>query len=299
MIQKALSNWNRFWFEYDNLLGLAWMRILLCASMLYMYIFRMFGMEFYSQESWIPRAMSAEALPPLLQPAFSWMFWPDSWSPVFHLALIVLLLLLLLGIGGRWIMWLAWIINSAFIQRNYSVNFGADIIANLLLFYMSFTQSCARLSVLKTKPAQADFVTSAFTRMMMVQMCAIYAYTGWEKLKGGSWWDGTALWNVMANPQMTTWDYTFLREVPFIFPLLAYATIIFEMYFPVMVTIPRTRHLWLILGLVFHAGIAVFMGLVPFATVMVSSYFLFMDKGLLERFSLKIVSKLDFLKKQI
>lgn len=284
-MKKALSSWNLFWFEHDNLLGLAAMRVLLCGSMLYMYLFRIFRMEDYSAGTWIPRELSAEALPKLLQPAFSWMFWPDTLSPVMHVILIVLLFFLLLGVGGRWLMWMAWIINAGFIQRNYSVNFGADIIANLLLFYMAFTQSCARLSIIprqNTQP-QSDFVTSAFTRMIQVQMCAIYAFTGWEKLKGGTWWDGTALWSVMANPQMTTMDFTFLRDISFIFPLLAYATVIFEVYFPVMVAWSKTRHVWLSIGVGFHLGIAFLMGLFPFATVMLSSYFLFMDKGLLER----------------
>lgn len=290
MIKKYAGKWNRFWFEYDNLLGLACMRVVLCATLLYMYIFRMFNMDHYAADSWIPREISAETMPKLLQPAFSWMFWPDSLSTAMHIILIILLLLLLLGIGGRYLMWMAWIINAAFIQRNYSVNFGADIIGNLLLFYMCFTQSCARLSLVnKAKESvRADFVTSAFSRMIQVQMCAIYAFTGWEKLKGGTWWDGTALWNVMANPQMTTMDYTFLREVPFLFPLLAYATIIFEIYFPVMVAWPKTRHFWLFFGLGFHAGIAFLMGLLPFATVMVSTYFLFMDKGLLARWYQKV-----------
>ena len=145
-----------------------------------------------------------------------------------------------MGIGGRAIMWLTWIINMGFIQRNYSVNFGADIIATLFLFYMSFTQSCERLSILNWKKAKipnvsSNMISSMMMRMMQVQISVIYAYTGWEKLKGASWWDGTALWSVMANPQMTTADFSFLRAFPWSIPILAYSTIIFEMYFPAMV----------------------------------------------------------------
>ncbi len=46
--------------------------------------------------------------------------------------------------------------------------------------------------------------------------------------------DGTALWSVMANPQMTTMDFSFLKNIPWVIPVMAYVTILFEIYFPVM-----------------------------------------------------------------
>jgi len=288
MMKKLWNHWEQFWFAPQNLLGLAFMRILLCGTMVYMYMVRLYNIDYYGDNSWIPRSLALEAMPDLYRPLFLWCFWPDSWNLAMHILLVVLLVLLTLGVGGRWLMGIAWIIDAGFIQRNYSVNFGADIIAALFLFYMSFTQSCERLSILnlwrkKTSFRKSDTLSSLMIRMMQVQICVIYAYTGWEKLKGGSWWDGTALWSVMANPQMTTMDFSFLRNIPWSIPVIAYLTILFEVYFPAMVAWPKTRTLWLSLGLFFHAGIGVFMGLGPFATTMVSTYFLFMDPLILER----------------
>jgi hypothetical protein len=218
-----------------------------------------------------------------------------------HGLLVALLGLLTLGIGGRWLMWLAWVVNAGFIQRNYSVVFGADVIAALFLFYMSFSQSCERLSILnlfskKSMTLKSDMLSSVMIRMMQIQICVLYTYTGWEKLKGGSWWDGTALWSVMANPQMTTMDFSFLRIVPWIRPLAAYSTIIFEVYFPAMVSFKKTRAAWLGMGLMFHLGIGMFLGLGTFAATMVSTYFLFWDPDFLEK---NIVSKLDFIQKKV
>ncbi len=165
------------------------MRILLCGTMLYMYVLRLFMMEYYTDASWIPRSMALEIMPDLYRPYFLWDFWPDSLNLVMALLLVAFLFLLMIGIGGRWLMWATWIINAGFLQRNYSVNFGADIIAALFLFYMSFTQSCERLSIVnlfrhKTAFKMSDTLSSAMIRMMQVQICVIYAYTGWEKLKG-------------------------------------------------------------------------------------------------------------------
>lgn len=295
-MKSIFRKWDHFWFAPQNLLGLAFMRIFLCGTMFYLYSVRLLNLHYYNDSSWISKSMALEVMPDLYRPLFLWCFWPDSMNLIMHSVLVLILGLLTLGVGGRWIMWIAWVINAGFIQRNYAVNFGADIIATLFLFYMSFTQSCERLSIVNviTKKrifVSSDILSSLMIRMMQVQISVIYAYTGWEKLKGGSWWDGTALWSVMANPQMTTMDFSFLRSIPWVIPVAAYVTILFEIYFPVMVAWPKTRHLWLLMGVLFHAGIGIFMGLGPFATTMVSTYFLFLDPLVLER---KVVSKLDY-----
>lgn len=79
-------------------------------------------------------------------------------------------------------------------------------------------------------------------------------------------------------------DFSFLRSISWVIPAVAYLTILFEVYFPGMVAWPKTRYTWLMMGLAFHGGIAVFMGLGPFATTMVSTYFLFLNPKLLDRF---------------
>jgi hypothetical protein len=288
-MKKYWDLWEHFWFSPQNLLGVAFMRIVLCGTMLFLYTIRLGNLSYYTDTSWIKKAMALQVMPELYRPLFLWCFWPDSMNAFMHVVLVVLLALLTLGVGGRWIMWLAWVIDAGFIQRNYSVNFGADIIAALFLFYMSFVPSCERLSIVnvfrkKSEFKQSDALASMMIRMMQIQISVIYAYTGWEKLKGGSWWDGTSLWSVMANPQMTTMDFSFLRSIPWVIPVVAYLTIIFEIYFPVMVAWNKTKNLWLLMGVLFHASIAIFMGLAPFATVMVSTYFLFLDPEFLEKY---------------
>lgn len=299
LVKRFWAFWDQFWFAPQNLLGLAFMRIALCGTLLYMYSIRLANISYYTDQSWIPRAKALEAMGELYRPLFLWSFWPDSMMGIMHVLLVVLLALLTLGIGGRYLMGLAWVIDMGFIQRNYAVNFGADIIAALFLFYMSFAQSCERLSVLnlfrsKNEFKQSDMLSSLMIRMMQVQISVLYAYTGWEKLKGVTWWDGTALWSVMANPQMTTMNYDFLRNVPWVIPVVAYVTIIFEIYFPPFVIWGKTRNVWLLLGVTFHSSIAIFMGLGHFAMVMMSTYFLFLDPLILER---NIVSKWDAFRK--
>lgn len=293
----AISTWDHFWFDPRNLLGLAYMRVVLCGTLTILYSIRMFNLVYFTDNGWVPRAFALKLMPEGYRPPFSWFLWPDSWGPAMHVLLVVLLFFLTIGIGGRLIMWAAWLLDIAFLQRNYGVAFGGDLIGVIFLFYMSFTQSCERLSVMnvlrkKTKFALSDTLSSFMIRMMQIQICIIYAYTGFEKLKGGSWWDGTALWSVMANPQVTTWDFSFLRAIPWFFALFGFITMLFEIYFPVMVVWQKTRYLWLLMGVGFHMGIALTMPLWPFSVLMISTYFLFIDPKYLELGFLKSKSRL-------
>ena len=297
-IKQFWSYWDGFWFAPQNLLGVAFMRVMLCGTLLYMSLMRFFNLWFFTDKSWLSQEKSLAILPALGRPPFSWNFWPDSMNLPVNILVVVLFALLTLGIGGRLLMWLAWIINLGFLQRNYPAHFGADVIGSLLLFYLCFTQSCERLSVLniftkKRSFKDSDMLSSVMIRMLQVQIMVIYAYTGWEKLKGASWWDGTALWSVLANPQMTTMDFSFLRSIPWVIPVIGFMTIIFEVYFPPMVIWQKSRYIWLLMGVSMHLGIGIFMGLMPFATVMMSTYFLFISPLILEQ---KIVSKLDLTK---
>ncbi len=279
---QLAHRWDRFWFGPQDLLGLATMRIILCGTMTLMYFFRSFYMNYYDETGWIPRSKALFAFPELIRPAFAWFFWPDSWNLPVHSVLVLSLALLTLGIGGRALMALAWILDMGFIQRNYAVNFGADLICGIFLFYMLFTQSCERLSLVnyfrkKKVFRQSDPLSSIMIRMMQFQIFVIYTYTGLEKLKGATWWDGTALWSVFANPQMVAFDMTFMRYFPTLIAMLSLLTLCFEIYFVPAVLNRRTRLLWFVIGWGFHAGIAFSMGLLPFSAVMVSTYFLFLN----------------------
>ncbi len=295
-LQRAWVVWDDFWFAPQNLLGLAFMRAVLCGTLLYVSFMRFFNLYFFTDETWVTREKAMAIIPEIARPAFTWNFWPDSMNMTMNIVVVILFALLTLGIGGRLLMAMAWIINMGFFYRNVSVHFGVDLVGSLFLFYMIFTNSCERLSVVnllrkKKNFVPSDFISSMMIRMMQVQVMAIYAYTGWEKLKGASWWDGTALWSIMVNPQIATMDFSFLREIPWIIPVLGYLTIIFEVYFPPMVIWHKSRHVWLLMGFLMHMGIGLFMGLMPFALVMVSAYFLFLSPLFLDQ---KIVSKLDF-----
>ncbi len=287
LFKSFLQEWDKFWFAPKNLLGLACMRILFFGALACLYSVRLVNYKYYTNESWIPRDLALKVLPEGMRPPFPWFFWPDSWALPMHILLVALLFLLALGIGGRWLMWAAWILNIGFFQRNYAVNYGVDVMGVLFMFYLCFTQSCERLSVInlirkKKTFVQSDLLSSGVMRLIQIQISVIYAYTGFEKLKGVSWWDGTAIWSVLANPQFTTMNFTFMRHFPWLIAIFGFLTVIFEIYFPAMMFWKKPRYIWLFMGFGMHFSIGVTMGIWAFSAVMVSTYFLFVEPKYLE-----------------
>ena len=296
-MKRAWAAWDEFWFAPKPLINIAAFRLVLCFTLFTMYLSRQPDVRlFFMNEGLLPESQARSIMPLFYQPPFEWHFWSDAWAPSLHLFLIFGLLLLGLGIGGRVLNALVWVVSIGFLQRNYSVAFGADLIGNIFLFLMIGMNSCERLSLLnvlkpegfKHRVLSSDLLTGVFYCMVQIQLCVIYMYTGFEKFRGASWWDGTALWTVMANSQMVVADMTWLRNVPLVVVGLAFATILFEIYFGVLIWIRKFRPVLMIVGACFHLGIGLIMALFSFSFVMLAPYFLWMEPQRIEEIRKKI-----------
>ncbi len=291
MFSLAVKKINYFLFEVEAAKQLALMRIVLCGTLLFLACSRQFNMDQYGPESIIPRAEALSVYPDFYRPALQYFFWPDTWASGVHLILIGLLILATLGLSNRALMLITWIISQGFINRNYSMLFGADLIGTLFLFYLCFTHCHDEFTLKKKMRSRSEFskqISSVFFRLMQLQLGVIYAYTGLEKLKGSTWWDGTALWTVFANPQFVGYDLLFLRNFPLFFAIGTFITLVFEIYFPAAMLFKKGRYAWLSLGVFFHLGIGLLLSLMPFSLVMMAPYFLFIEPSLIEHAWLKV-----------
>lgn len=268
-------------------------RFLLFGVMLYIACYRQMNVDQYGPQALIPGSQAFDVFSDFYKPYVKLFYWPDNWASMMHLIYIGLLALATLGLSNRPLMIVTWIIAQGFIQRNFSILFGADVIGTLFLFYISFTRCNEYFSLKRflTKKnyifnpdSWSDQLSTMSFRLLQLQLFTIYAYTGFEKLKGSTWWDGTALWTVLVNPQFTSFNLLFLKDFPLFFAIGTFVTIIFEVYFWVMVSFKKTRPLWLLLGVLFHLMIGVLLGLMSFSLVMISTYVLFINRSDLKRF---------------
>lgn len=284
-LNLTLAAWNRFWFKPIDLFPASLFRIAFATVIFLQYALRQFNvLEYYSDRGIVPLSEATELLPEIFRPAFFWF--PASDAGIISLHALFLLLILLLGLGfySRIVSIFALVIQVAFLHRNFAVAYGADIMTCYWLLYLCFIESDQHLSLRKKfklpsfAPKFNDLSLSTVgVRLIQIQLCVIYGYTGLEKLKGSVWWDGTAIWQVMSNQQLSTMDLSFLQNFPLLVVFMTYATLIFEIYFPFAVWTKKTRPWWLAIGFMFHVGIALTMGLVFFSGVMVAAYLVFLN----------------------
>lgn len=305
--------WSQFWFGPVPLLNLGVFRFIFCSTLGFMYLSRQADVSLYFSDSGIlPKNLALAVLPEFYRPSFLIASWPDSWAWGIHLFFVIGLFLLALGFGGRFLAGILAVLQLAFLQRNFAISFGADQIGALFLLYLALTKSCDGFSLKRAfsskapkqkdksfvsgliheiSTIQSDWLTSIGYRLIQIQLCVIYAFSGFEKLKGTTWWDGTALWTVLANPQMVVMDFSWVRVIPWIVVAFAFSTILFEIYFPVLVWFRKCRTPLLMIGVSFHIGIAAVMALFSFAMVMMAPYVLFVKEESLRSFCLKLRQK--------
>ena len=224
---------------------------------------------------------------------------------VVHGATFVVFLLFTLGVSTRLMSVLTWLGALSYLHRSMHILFGMDTMMNIALFYLMIGDSGAALSVdrlvkryraarqslaksgkideptrlyLAAPPAS---VTAGFAlRLLQVHFCFIYMASGLSKLKGNSWWNANAYWDTLANPEFTPIFYKtyesglrWIMQNRMIYGVMcalsvAY-TFICEIGVPFLVW-TRLRPVAVMMGVMLHAGIALFMGLVVFSLFMLT-----------------------------
>ena len=106
-------------------------------------------------------------------------------------------------------------------------------------------------------------------RLIQVHLCVVYVFSGFGKMLGASWWEGTALWGAAANVQYRTLDLTSLARHPLVVNALTLATLVWEVAYAALVWPRLTRPLFLAMAVAVHLGIGLAMGMMEFGLAMI------------------------------
>ena len=105
-------------------------------------------------------------------------------------------------------------------------------------------------------------------RLIQVHMCVIYFFAGVSKLQGTSWWNGEAMWRAFANLEYQSLDMTWLAGHPWVVNAMSHASVLWEIFFCVLIWQKRWRPLVLALAVVLHVGIGACLGMWTFGLIM-------------------------------
>jgi hypothetical protein len=253
-----------------------------------------------------------------------------TWIYIIHGCVLVIFFLFTIGLGTRVVSVLAWLATLSYIQRHYVAFFGMDTILSFATLYLMIGPSGAALSVdrliaryarawralrargssrkatlanndalkraegAELDPPQPRVTANLALRLLQVHICIVYFASGTAKLMGVSWWNGTAIWGTMINPEFSPvhngmymsalrwlcqhralWELFMSGGVLF--------TLFFEISFAYLIWNRWTRVPMMIGAVMLHTGIAFFMGLTTFSLIMLASVAAFTPPELLQR----------------
>lgn len=287
----AVRGWNRFWFTPSDPATLAVIRICTGAMLFYTHLVWSFDLEaFFGPDGWLPRE--------LLRHGQNWTMWgmkeyhfDTLWSYfwyiksptvlwIAHIGALVVFLLLTLGLFSRVMSVLAYLIAVSYVHRVVpGAFFGLDKINCMLAMYLMLGPCGACFSLdrwLKRQKADDDELpppkrsvgANVALRMIQLHMCVIYLFAGLGKLQGVTWWDGSAVWESVANLEYQSLDMTWLAHWPRLITLMTHVTVFWELFYIVLVWHRAWRPAVLASAVVVHGGIALAMGMITFGLIM-------------------------------
>jgi hypothetical protein len=221
------------------------------------------------------------------------------WMMALHVGFLVIMFLFTIGFCTRLTAVLTWLAAVSYIQRSWATVFGMDTIMNLLLLYLMIGPSGAAYSVdswLKRRrmakagqglppgfhPVPAPSVLANFAiHLMQINFCIIYLASATSKLQGSTWWNGTAIWAVTANPEFNPMNVdfyfqfvTFLVKHRVLWEIAMTSGVLFTLFvelgFPFLVWNRRLRPFMIMGSVMLHIGIGLIMGLTTFSLLMLT-----------------------------
>lgn len=163
-------------------------------------------------------------------------------------------------------------------MNGYILNGGNNFLSFLLL-YLCFANSF-EFFVLQ-KPKATSFLRSPLVKLttnmatfsVLFHLCLIYFISGVAKVHADVWFHGTALYYIFNNTRFDSGVIpAALLHNGYIIALATYSVVLWELYFPVLVWLRRTRLPVLVFGVLLHLGIAVTMMLYDFEILFIATY---------------------------
>ena len=162
-------------------------------------------------------------------------------------------------------------------NRIYSTTTGGDILAYLLLFYLSFVSGRKELQNSNLNQIQNAF-NRIFIFLIYFQVILVYAVSGIYKLMSPEWINGNALYYIFSvNEYSLPLIQNNINSLVVILKICTWLALLYQLLFPFLVFSSRFKNKFLVVGVLFHIAIGLVMGLFNFGLVMICCYVLFYD----------------------
>lgn len=286
------NGWNRFWFAPSDPMTLCVIRILTAAVALYLYLTYLPDLNRFFGPGGL---LSRESMLQLRDnvPVFSVFDYATSASTLWILywAGAAALVAMLFGLFTRVSVVLALVAVLSLIHRGPMLARPVDDIVAMVMFYLCFGPCGRALSIdslfnragiaadsganVAASARGGSYAATISTRLIQVHLSLIYLAMAMAKLHGtlgtDVWWDGTAVWDLMARPEYPLLNMASLGYTDAGWYLINFCTVgivAFEFFFGILIWNRLARPLLLGISVIVWIGIAVLTGMVSFAIMM-------------------------------
>lgn len=149
------------------------------------------------------------------------------------------------------------LLNSAFL-----FSYGADSMIGFLLY-------CNLFFCLSIK-AKNDSIYSFTIRLMQIQLCIIYLFSGLGKALGVDWYSGNAIW-LIFNQYMGDGLLNIVTQYTpkWLYKIFSIGVLTLELIYPFFIFNKKTKYVMITLIILLHIGICILINLYTFGIVMI------------------------------
>lgn len=238
----------------------------------------------------------------------AWNRWGSDYRTIqgFFVVLLFALACMTLGLWTRTATIVSWAMFVSLNNRLPWLLNGGDSVMRVSLFYLMISPSGAAWSIdslrrsRKNPSRKPAMIPPWSVRLMQIQLCLIYFFTGlskcgWEWLIDpeqsiwkSDWFTGEAVYWVLHDISLVRWPYHAFPIPMWACRIASWGTLVFELGFPLFVSIRFFRPWILLAGLSLHAGIWLSMEVGWFGQITMCWYVLFLSGDMLERVRLRL-----------
>jgi len=286
LTQRFGDGWNQFWFTPRDPFTLCVLRIAVGLVALYWQVtFAPDLIAFFGPDGLLPLSfVNSMSISPTEVSYLDFARTPaELWiSQILGTAVLVAFTL---GLFTRVSSVLALIVVISYIHRGPQLAGQAEPILSFLTFYLCLApcgqylsldawRSARRRSATTGRPderatSHLSWTVTLATRLIQIHLVLVYVMMALAKTNGDAWWNGIAMWWLLARPESRTIDLTgSLAGHPYVVNGWTHAQLIFELVFPVLVWNRLARPLLLAISAVVWGLLALVTGLHLFALLM-------------------------------
>lgn len=276
-LKKAISAWDKFFFEERPTEGIALFRIM-WMGLIFMYFLLDLNnvRDFYGPHAIVSQATAKSQFSFMHANLFN-LFRP-SYEAVYIIMAVygISLLSSITGLFTRSSLIIALFCMTSLHQRNIWLLSSAELLmrtVTLLLIFSPCGHSLSLDSLLSRYfPAWKQKQTWPVwaLRLIQIQISVVYLWTCWHKLKGDTWFDGTAIYYATRLEHLTNSTIPWILNSEFFLAILTWGTLAVEFSLGALIWVKEFRKPVIILGVLFHLGIEYTMSIPFFELMMIA-----------------------------